>query len=143
MDNDETVQEFLKRIGPRNLNDAEARYLHFLRLKDGHSGNTRFIDVLAKRRPGERLADVKTSENWPCPDEPENEPPAGSSNRIATENIGRSCSGAFGDLQRETRRVPSGPPCATARKPSYSRHAGGTRFLTDGLDLLIEKWEVS
>jgi hypothetical protein len=71
MDKGETVQEFLKRIGPRKLNDAEARYLHFLRLKEGHAGNTGFIELLANREPGQRLADVKTSKNWPCPDKPE------------------------------------------------------------------------
>jgi hypothetical protein len=68
---EETVKEFMKRIGTRKLTDAEARYLYLLSLKEGEPTNTGFAEILANREPGQRLADVKTSKNWPCPDEPE------------------------------------------------------------------------
>lgn len=45
----ETVQEFLKKIGPRRLTDAEARQLHLLRLQEGHRGKTGVIEILANR----------------------------------------------------------------------------------------------
>lgn len=43
----DAVQEFLRKIGPRALTDAEARELHLLRLKSGHTGNSGVLDVLA------------------------------------------------------------------------------------------------
>lgn len=43
----DAVQEFLKKIGPRELTAAEARELQLLRLKAGHPGNTGVLDVLS------------------------------------------------------------------------------------------------
>jgi hypothetical protein len=49
----ETVKEFLAKIGTRKLTDDEARQLHLLRLKEGHGGNTGFIEILANlKKPG-------------------------------------------------------------------------------------------
>jgi hypothetical protein len=42
-----SVEEFLKKIGPRQLTDAEARELQLLRLKEGHKGNTGVLDILS------------------------------------------------------------------------------------------------
>ena len=54
----DAVQEYLRRIGPRALTDAEARELHLLRLK---AGATRSIQQEEKRTAqggGERVARV-------------------------------------------------------------------------------------
>ena len=50
----ETVQEFLKKIGPRKLTDDEARQLQMLRLKEGHDDDTGFIEILAEEAKGKK-----------------------------------------------------------------------------------------
>lgn len=50
----ESVQEFLKKIGPRKLTDEEARQLQMLRLKEGHDGDTGFIEILADEARGKK-----------------------------------------------------------------------------------------
>lgn len=50
----ESVQEFLKKIGPRKLTDEEARQLQMLRLKEGHDDDTGFIEILADEAKGKK-----------------------------------------------------------------------------------------
>jgi hypothetical protein len=54
-----SVQEFLKKIGPRELTDAEARELQLLRLKEGHKGNSGVLNILAGK--DEKKDDKKKS----------------------------------------------------------------------------------
>jgi len=44
----DAVQEFLKKIGPRQLTEEEARQLQLLRLKAGEKGIGGVIDALAE-----------------------------------------------------------------------------------------------
>lgn len=48
-----SVQEFLKKIGPRELTAAEARELQLLRLKEGHPGNTGVVEILGGEKKGD------------------------------------------------------------------------------------------
>lgn len=43
----DAVQEFLKKIGPRQLTAEEARQLQLLRIQAGETGNSGLIEALA------------------------------------------------------------------------------------------------
>ena len=69
---DETVQEFLKRIGPRRLTEEEAGYLQLLRIREGHDDELGFVEMLAERAR-KKSADAKPTSPR-SPDSPETEP---------------------------------------------------------------------
>ena len=45
----ETSEDFLKKIGPRKLTAEEERRLHLLRLQEGKTGTSGFIEILSSR----------------------------------------------------------------------------------------------
>ena len=57
----DSVQEFLKKIGPRKLTDDEARQLQLLRIKEGHPSNTGFIEILAERAKAKKKGETDKS----------------------------------------------------------------------------------
>jgi hypothetical protein len=57
----ESSQEFLARIGPRQLTDAEARQLHILRIREGKASS--IIGVIERLAEEAERANQRTSDN--------------------------------------------------------------------------------
>jgi hypothetical protein len=53
----DSVQEFLRKIGPRKLTEEEARQLQILRIREGADDDTGFIEILADRAKSRKAKD--------------------------------------------------------------------------------------